>query len=378
MTDDQVYYVHSDHLGSVSVLTQLSDGYVVNDSKAYYLPFGDWRRQPTSDLSDLGYTGHRHNNVGSSDIGLIYMNARYYVPEIGRFASADPIPPALSAPQTLNRYAYVLNNPLNLTDPTGHCATKTIDTPQGIFVSSNGDDACWNEWQSLIDAGAPQSIVGSGADYVMRTDIDIILALHEQHAVPWDILLGNEWTVPEGAYEDNDYGSNCSTINCHWYGYNLLTLENDAGRYEAVQAKTAAGSFENVYILWVNYLHARDGWISQRALVSETASQSFRDHIDKARGHHEIAMLMSAGGYFGTQLSAATLAASAINPLAAIAAVGAATGTAIKAGIEVNKQLSAEWDAIQEFNRLTTIGQFTTNSTATALWVYPGQGLGNR
>ena len=49
------------------------------------------------------------------------MNARYYVPGIGRFASADTIVPAPASPQSFNRYSYVGNNPLNGTDPDGHC-----------------------------------------------------------------------------------------------------------------------------------------------------------------------------------------------------------------------------------------------------------------
>ena len=49
------------------------------------------------------------------------MNARYYVPGVGRFASADSLVPAPANPQSLNRYSYVNNNPLNATDPSGHC-----------------------------------------------------------------------------------------------------------------------------------------------------------------------------------------------------------------------------------------------------------------
>lgn len=50
------------------------------------------------------------------------MNGRVYDPEIGRFLSADPLIQAPFNPQSLNRYAYVLNNPLSLTDPTGFYA----------------------------------------------------------------------------------------------------------------------------------------------------------------------------------------------------------------------------------------------------------------
>jgi RHS repeat-associated protein len=79
----------------------------------------------------MGYTGHRHNNLGSApdDIGLIYMNARWYLPGLARFISADTLVPNPTNPQSFNRYSYVRNSPLNLTDPTGHqdiaCETNT-------------------------------------------------------------------------------------------------------------------------------------------------------------------------------------------------------------------------------------------------------------
>ena len=51
------------------------------------------------------------------------MNARYYLPGIGRFVSADTIVPDREDPQSFNRYSYARNNPLKYTDPTGHYAT---------------------------------------------------------------------------------------------------------------------------------------------------------------------------------------------------------------------------------------------------------------
>ncbi len=44
----------------------------------------------------------------------------FSLPELGRFLSADPVVQAPFNPQTLNRYSYVLNNPLSFTDPSGY------------------------------------------------------------------------------------------------------------------------------------------------------------------------------------------------------------------------------------------------------------------
>ena len=47
-------------------------------------------------------------------------DARYYDATEGRFISPDPIVPSATDPQSLNRYAYGRNNPVVLTDPSGH------------------------------------------------------------------------------------------------------------------------------------------------------------------------------------------------------------------------------------------------------------------
>ncbi|MCC6604833.1 MAG: hypothetical protein IT327_16605 [Anaerolineae bacterium] len=122
--DNGLYYMHTDHLGSTSTLSYVDPvagtAYRVADSRALYEPFGDYRLEPTGEYTDRGYTGHLGNNSGSNDIGLIYMNARYYVPGVARFASADTIVPDPASPQSFNRYSYVRNNPVNLFDPSGH------------------------------------------------------------------------------------------------------------------------------------------------------------------------------------------------------------------------------------------------------------------
>jgi RHS repeat-associated protein len=67
------------------------------------------------------------------ELGLLYYGARFYVPGLGRFASADTIVPNPTNPQSYNRYSYVRNNPLNMADPTGHyeCDLETDNCGSG-------------------------------------------------------------------------------------------------------------------------------------------------------------------------------------------------------------------------------------------------------
>jgi len=71
-------------------------------------------------ITDKGYTGHEQLD----NVGLIHMNGRVYDPTLGRFLSADPNIQAPTNTQSLNRYAYVLNNPLSATDPSGYFSLK--------------------------------------------------------------------------------------------------------------------------------------------------------------------------------------------------------------------------------------------------------------
>ena len=126
--------------------------------------------------TELNYTGQR-TDAGT---GLLFYNARYYDPALGRFLSADSIVPNTSHrsltvdfhetgfamslagennqvfwfqmsgrqrqqatppwgpgnPQELNRYSYVNNNPLKYSDPSGHKMTGL-----GLAIISNAAEA---------------------------------------------------------------------------------------------------------------------------------------------------------------------------------------------------------------------------------------------
>ncbi len=140
-TTDELFYALTDHLGSIVALATKGGTQPVAGSVAAYEPFGAFLTTPTTNTgtSDNGFTGHRHNNTGANDLGLIYMNARYYHPQLGRFVSPDSIVPEPGNPQSYNRYSYSYNDPVNYTDPSGHCAGN----PDGVGNSFD-ENLCWS------------------------------------------------------------------------------------------------------------------------------------------------------------------------------------------------------------------------------------------
>ncbi len=110
-------YVLGDHLGSLETLVS-DTGTVIERTS-----FDAWgnRRDATTwsgtgtplATTTHGFTGHE----GIDALGLVHMNGRLFDPALARFIQADPMLDA--GVQGMNRYSYVLNDPLSLTDPTG-------------------------------------------------------------------------------------------------------------------------------------------------------------------------------------------------------------------------------------------------------------------
>ncbi len=117
----ELKYLHKDHIGSVCATTD-KDGNIIE--KFSYDAWGK-RRDPNTwlDIDNTnavtekrGFTGHEHLDL----FALVNMNGRIYDPVVARFLSPDPFVQMPDHTQGLNRYTYCLNNPLNLTDPSGY------------------------------------------------------------------------------------------------------------------------------------------------------------------------------------------------------------------------------------------------------------------
>jgi RHS repeat-associated protein len=113
-----VRYFHSDHLGSSNIVTNETGERIAHTE---FTPYGSISVQDGSYDPKYKFTGKERDETG-----LYFYGARYYDPELGRFISADTIVQNPGDPQSLNRYSYCRNNPLNLVDPTGHSFWQTI------------------------------------------------------------------------------------------------------------------------------------------------------------------------------------------------------------------------------------------------------------
>jgi RHS repeat-associated protein len=103
--------LHADQLGSVRVSANATGASVQAQT---FTPYGA-RVQTTGSREELGYIGERHD----AETGLMYLNARYYDPAVGRFISADTFSPTRPG-VGVNRYTYAANDPVNKSDPGGH------------------------------------------------------------------------------------------------------------------------------------------------------------------------------------------------------------------------------------------------------------------
>lgn len=132
-------YYERDGLGSV---TSLSNGAGAIANNYTYDSFGNPAASTGTILNSFRYTGREFDTATN----LYYYRARYYDPNIGRFISEDPI----RFKGGVNFYAYVGNNPLNLTDPSGLCPQQqpcppSANAPPPGFYADLGNSASWIE-----------------------------------------------------------------------------------------------------------------------------------------------------------------------------------------------------------------------------------------
>jgi len=105
------HFIHTDHLGSATVVTNASGSIVENTT---YDPFG--QVISGGEASRFGYEGKEHDTV----VGDTDFNFRKYDPDLHIFTQPDTLIQNVYDPQALNRYAFERNNPYKYVDEDGH------------------------------------------------------------------------------------------------------------------------------------------------------------------------------------------------------------------------------------------------------------------
>lgn len=122
-------FLGSDERGSIISVTD-SAGTVLGLNK-----YDEYGNPQSTNLGVWGYTGQ----AWLPTVGVWYYKAREYDPELGRFLQTDPIGYA----DSLNLYAYALNDPTNLIDPLGLYWVKWCATAEGL---EGGGRTCFWTW----------------------------------------------------------------------------------------------------------------------------------------------------------------------------------------------------------------------------------------
>ena len=152
----QTRYLLHDHLGSTRVVLD-SNNQVLGSFD--YSPFGE--TTPTGNVADVAYryTGQEVNGA----LGTYNYHARHYDAGVGRFLGVDP------ARQFASSYAYVGNNPINYTDPTGN-----EDVPL-VLIDYDG----FNTGQSGPILRDILKLRLNGSNYIGASNIDLSKSLVE-------------------------------------------------------------------------------------------------------------------------------------------------------------------------------------------------------
>lgn len=234
-----------DHLGGTYFLTDLA-GNEVAGSRAYHRPYGGLVGAPGQPLraGRFQFTGKEQDASGLYDFG-----ARIYDPTTGRFTQPDLIDVG-PRPQALNRYAYVMNNPLNQIDPTGRDGILVHDLADGtvtlrIPVKFEGTDATPKKIAEIVDSTSQLQLPpGFRVEIIpTNTPIDGVLntldlSPRRDRSLDWLIACNRSpgCASSTSAHVDSDnlyYVSASVHEILHMGGmedrYNRFTLETDPG-----------------------------------------------------------------------------------------------------------------------------------------------------
>jgi len=159
-------YFLGDALGSVRQMTNnAGDITLVNT----YEPYGTTLSSTGDSETPYGFTSEITDATGD-----IYLRARYYNPNDGRFLSKDTYEGDSQNPITFNKWQYTYSNPINLTDPSGK--------DPWWCENQNNPDLCYANWDPYDGSNITSSVLKA---YYDRSPNEALLLLQNH----FNILL---------------------------------------------------------------------------------------------------------------------------------------------------------------------------------------------
>jgi RHS repeat-associated protein len=160
----------------------LTDGAAGIANRWEFDPFGIVRSATNPNASEFGYAGEQKD----AETGLVNLRARYYDPALGRFLARDALSGRAGFPQSLNRYAYALNNPVGILDPSGYSAvrpnpgqcTGSMPGCESVFQLGGYHGGSWqSEWHEAVEEARRDSLLtdnGSNSESIWLRLMNII------------------------------------------------------------------------------------------------------------------------------------------------------------------------------------------------------------
>jgi RHS repeat-associated protein len=125
--------------------------------------YGPWGEVLSGPGLEMGYLGAWERPTDTTT-ALIQMGARTYDPALGRFASEDPVPGHLGLGESVDRYLYVRDNPLNWHDLDGRdvCLFEACASEAAEDVGNAATEA-WNTGKYVVTH--PQEAATNAVEY---------------------------------------------------------------------------------------------------------------------------------------------------------------------------------------------------------------------
>ena len=290
-THEDIFYYHTDHLGSTSYITDAKANIAQFDA---YLPYGELLVDEHSSTEEMPYKFN--GKELDEETGLYYYGARYMNPRTSLWYGVDPM--AEKYPE-IGGYIYCHNNPIILADPTG---MDDIFDEKGNFIKDTGKGS-----MVLIQQGGQLNKLSS-FDYSEGKDANrnmlkgvasYYLAQNDKH--PFDINISNTAsTNPAGAVfsYDTKKGNYSVELNNGRVGENLdnkyiflnITYHESRHRYFPETRGDTIGEVRTIIMQaldksWDNvpedFQHSQAGYAQQKINEAKLSASERAEYVNR-------------------------------------------------------------------------------------------------